>query len=124
MTSAVLDHATQLERLLLEHNIDTFGYERVGDIAIVRFKMDERKLRLVVKMPDINDFRTTPTGRIRAITSRNEEYWKEVRRRWIAMKNLIGAKLEGIEHGITTFRDEFEQFADAEALIGSGEQKR
>lgn len=123
MTTPVLDHATQLEKLLLDHGIETFGYERVGDVAVVRFKYHEKKLRLVVTMPQVSDFSRTPTGSIRSANVRNEEYWKEVRRRWIAMKNLIAAKLDGIEHGITTFADEFTQFADAEALIGTGEVK-
>ena len=118
-----LDHASQLEKLLLDHGIDVFGYERVGDLAVVRFVFHDRKLRLVVTMPSIDDFRTTPSGRIASINVRNDAYLKEVRRRWAAMRNLIAAKLEGIDHKITTFAAEFEQFADAEALIGAGEQK-
>lgn len=117
MTSAVLDHASQLEKLLLDHDVTIFGYERVGAIAVVRFQMNGRKLRLVVGMPTPSDYASTGTGKIRSITARNDLYWKEVRRRWLAMKNLVAAKLEGIETGITTFEAEFEQFADAEALI-------
>lgn len=117
MPSAVLDHAAQLEKLLLDHDVTVFGYERVGALAIVRFQMNGRKLRLVVGMPTPSDYATSDTGKIRTLTARNELYWREVRRRWTAMRNLIAAKLEGVEHGITTWEAEFEQFADAEALI-------
>jgi hypothetical protein len=121
--SATLDHASELEKLLLEHNVTVFGYERADGFAIVRFKMNDKKLRLVVVMPDWNDdkYRLTPSRReIRSITQRRSLYWKDVASTWRAMKNLIAAKIEGVEMGITTFEDEFRQFEDAEALIGPG----
>ena len=121
MTTAVLDQAVQLEKLLLDHDVTIFGYERAGALAVVRFQLKGRKLRLVVGMPTPSDYAMTEHGRARTITSRNEVYWREVRRRWAAMRNLIAAKLEGIEAGITTFDDEFSQFADAEGLLGSGQ---
>lgn len=117
MTTAVLDHASQLEKLLLEHDVTVFGYERAGALAVVRFQMNGRKLRLVVGMPTPSDFATLSNGRERSVTARNELYWREVRRRWSAMRALVAAKLDGIDVGITTFEAEFEQFADAEALI-------
>lgn len=121
--SSVLDHSIELEKLLLNHDIMVFGYERVGDLAVVRFTMNEKKLRLVVAMPDWNsaEFRLTPsTNQIRSAEQRKKLYWAEVSRRWRAMRNLIAAKLEGIEAGITTFEAEFTQFEDAAALLGAG----
>lgn len=121
--SSVLDHAVELERLLLAHDVTVFGYERAGDLAVVRFVLNERKLRLVVKMPDFNDdaYKLTPTRReIRSIEQRRRLYWADVRKVWQGMRNLIGAKLEGVDLGITTFEAEFEQFADAEGLLGTG----
>lgn len=121
--SATLDQASELERLLLEHNVTIFGYERLEALAVVRFKMHDRKLRLVVTMPDWGDskYTTTQTGYERSPKARQDLYWKDVRSRWRAMKNLIAAKLDGIDAGITTFDDEFRQFADAEGLLGAGE---
>lgn len=121
--TATLDQASDLERLLLEHNVTIFGYERADEYAIVRFRMNERKLRLVVQMPDFNadKYRLTPNrSQVRSITERRRLYWKDVAATWRAMKNLIAAKLEGVEMDITTFDAEFSQFADAEALIGPG----
>lgn len=121
--SAILDHASELERLLLEHSVTVFGYERLDDLAVVRFRMNDRKLRLVVKMPDFNDdqYRLTPTRHeIRSVTEWRRLYWADVAKTWRAMKNLIAAKIEGVELGITTFDAEFSQFADAEALITAG----
>lgn len=121
--SAILDHAADLEKLLLAHSVTIFGYERLDDYAVVRFRLNDRKLRLVVKMPDFNadEYRLTPSrGAIRSITQRRNLYWADVAKVWRAMKNLIAAKLEGIEAGITTFEAEFSQFADAEALITAG----
>lgn len=121
--SAVLDHASALERMLLRHKVTVFGYERNGRHAIVRFVMRERKLRLVVEMPDYNaeKYLLTDAGRYeRTQTARDRLYWKDVNDLWQAMIVLIEAKLSGIEAGITSFDDEFRQFADAEALLGAG----
>lgn len=122
--SATLDHASQLEQLLLAHDITVFGYERVGALAIVRFEMNGTKLRLVVPMPDweSDEYRLTPTGKVRSITERRRLYWADVAKTWKAMRNLIAAKLEGIEAGITTFEAEFDQFRDGVALVGSGNE--
>lgn len=121
--TATLEHASELEKLLLEHSVTVFGYERRDDYAIVRFQMNDQKLRLVVKMPDweSDEYKLTPSRHeIRSITERRRLYWLDVAKTWKAMKNLIAAKLEGIEVGITTFEAEFGQFADAEALLGTG----
>ncbi len=120
--TAVLDHAGDLEKLLLEWNVTVFGYERSGDLAIVRFRMNDQKLRLIVKMPDFNDetYRLTSTGKEKAMTVRRSEFWRDVAATWKAMRNLIAAKLAAIDAGITTFETEFRQFEDAEALLGPG----
>jgi hypothetical protein len=118
--TAVLEHAADLEKLLVSHGVTVFGYERLDDLAVVRFRFIDRKLRLVVKMPDWNsdEYKLTPTRRgIRSATARQQAYWADVAKTWKAMRNLIAAKLEGIETGITTFEAEFTQFADAEALL-------
>lgn len=122
--SAVLDHASELEKLLLEHDVTVFGYERAGDIAIVRFTLNDQKLRLVVGMPDWNDaqYTTTDTGRPRADSARRQLYWADVKRNWKAMRDLVAAKLAAIEVGITTFENEFQQFEDGVALLGEGAQ--
>lgn len=123
MTTAVLDQAAGLERVLLDHGITIFGYERLNDLAVVRFTMRDQKLRLVVPMPDYADdeFRLTPSRReIRSTAARNELYWTAVRKRWAAMKTLISAKLDAIDAGITTFEAEFSQFADGVAALGTG----
>jgi len=122
--SAVLDQASELEKLLLEHNVTIFGYERRDELAIVRFRMNDTKLRLIVPMPNWDDdvYKLTPSRHeIRSITERRRLYWRDVAAKWRAMKNLIAAKLEGVEAGITTFDAEFSQFQDAEALLGSGQ---
>lgn len=121
--TAVLEQASELEKLLLEHNVTVFGYERAGELAVVRFILNEHKLRLVVPMPDWNDekYTLTPVQKtVRSITSRRQLYWADVSKTWKAMKNLIAAKLEGVEMGITTFEDEFKQFEDGIAQLGAG----
>jgi hypothetical protein len=123
--TAVLDHASELEKLLLAHDVTVFGYERRDDWAIVRFVLNDKKLRIVVKMPDWNSdqYRLTPARHeIRSVSERRRLYWLDVAKTWRAMKNLIGAKLEGIDAEITTFEAEFGQFADAEALITAGNE--
>jgi hypothetical protein len=122
--TAVLDHAAELEKLLLQHDVTIFGYERMDDLAVVRFVLRDRKLRLVVKMPDWNDeqYTLTPsTRRPRSITGRRQVYWSDVAATWKAMKDLIAAKLNAVEKGITTFDDEFRQFEDGIAQIGAGD---
>jgi hypothetical protein len=122
--SATLDQAHELEKVLINHGISVFGYERAGDLAIVRFDYDEVKYRLVVPMPDWNDDKyvyTEARHDARSITARRQMYWKDVAATWRAMKNLISAKLEGIEAQITTVEAEFNQFRDGVAALGTGD---
>ena len=120
----LLDNGTPSRRLLVEHNVTVFGYERRDDFAIVRFVMNDQRLRLIVKMPDWEDpaYRLTPAQhQIRSVEQRRKLYWADVRRTWAGMRALIAAKLEGIALGITTFEEEFRQFEDATALLSAGE---
>ena len=58
-------------------------------------------------MPEIEQFKRTPTGRGRNANQTRIEHEKAQRQGWRALALVIKAKLEAIESGITTFDQEF-----------------
>src|SRR5688572_21743068 len=119
----VLLHAAELETVLTLHGADVFSYERLGNRAVVKFLLNGVKLRLMVEMPNVEDYRYTPKQKYeRTATAIAEEYRREVRRRWHALRGFVSAKLEAINAGVTTFEMEFRQFEAPIAELTEGEK--
>ena len=92
---------------LERYGADAFGYAQDGNQQAVFFRMEGRRVRLIVERPDPEGFALTPTGRERSPDVQRSEHEKACRQRWRAMLLLIKAKLEGVASGITTVDDEF-----------------
>ena len=74
---------------------------------MIGFTMYDRQVKFVLPMPKFEDYRLTPTGRIRTENSQISEWEQACRLRWRALKLVIQAKLEAVECGISEFEDEF-----------------
>ena len=92
---------------LERYGSDAFGYAKDGNHEVVFFRMDGRRVRLMVEMPDPGAFALTPTGRERSPDTQRSEHEKACRQRWRAMLLLIKAKLEAVASGIATLEGEF-----------------
>jgi hypothetical protein len=99
----------EIERILVRYGADQFMYGYKKEKAMVMFMAHNRLVRFFVPMPnrDNREIQETPTGRIRTESAAQQEYEKEVRRRWRALALSIKGKLESVESGIMTFEEEF-----------------
>ncbi|MHB1000493.1 MAG: hypothetical protein ACYC27_14735 [Armatimonadota bacterium] len=97
----------EIERLLVDHGADQFGYMQSGDQAAIMFRMNSKMIRFVISMPKMEDFSRTPTGLRRTQTQIRTFYEQGCRQRWRALLLIIRAKFEAIKSGITEFEEEF-----------------
>lgn len=107
-TSVPLDRSkAELERLLTRAGADQFGYLTSGEGAMIAFRMHERQVRLMMPIPPLAEFKSTPTGRARA-SGQVFQAWEQAQRsRWRALVLIVKAKLEAVESGLSTFEREF-----------------
>jgi hypothetical protein len=80
--------------------------ERIG----FSFDYEDRRVRIVVEMPDPadDDFVFVPSRREKRSEKAKFEFWqKECNRRWRALAFTIKAKLVTVTEGIRTFEQEF-----------------
>lgn len=109
-TSVPVDRSkTEIEKVLKSYGATGFMYGTSENHAIIMFKANNRMVKFVLPLPDIQDeqFRRTERGRTRKTNKIPEAYEQEVRRRWRAFSLAIKAKLEAVATGITQFDEEF-----------------
>src|ERR1035437_1551889 len=97
----------EIERTLIRYGADQFAYASSANKSIIGFVMSSRQIKFVLPMPNINDYRLSPSGRVRTETSKQEAWEQDCRQRWRALNLVIKAKLEAVECGISIFEDEF-----------------
>ncbi len=99
----------EIERTLARYGANEFCYMTNPETAVIAFRIDNRRVKLILDMPNRDDeeFTLTPTGRER---SENQSYtaWEQAcRQRWRALALVIKAKLEWIKCGGSDFETEF-----------------
>lgn len=97
----------EIEKILIKYGADGFAYATVNGSALIGFCMNGKQVKFVLPLPPKEDFRLTPTGRLRTENSQYEAWEQACRQRWRALKLVIQAKLEAVECGISVFEDEF-----------------
>jgi len=99
----------EIEKTLQRYGATSFAYGWSGDMAVVQFEAFDRRVRINLPMPDMNDrsIARTPQGRPRSKGPREAAYDQALRSRWRALLLIIKAKLEAVEAGVTTFEEEF-----------------
>lgn len=106
--TTVSDDRSQAEiaKLLRTHGATGFVGGWQGDKAAIMFELKGRRYRMGLPLPKREEFRRTPTGRMRTSTQVESEYQQEIRRRWRALALIIKAKLEAVASGIVSIEDE------------------
>lgn len=97
----------EIEKILIKYGASGFAYASMPGKAFIGFVMFDRQIKFVLPLPEIDDYRLTPTGRVRTENSKYEAWEQACRQRWRALKLVIQAKLEAVECGISVFEDEF-----------------
>ena len=101
---------SEIEATLRRYGADEFYYANKATEAMIGFRIKERMVRFILKMPDPKDkaFTMTPTTQRPRSEQAALEAWEQAgRQRWRALALVIKAKLEAVSAGITTVEDEF-----------------
>ncbi|WP_251151285.1 hypothetical protein [Cellulosimicrobium sp. Marseille-Q4280] len=96
----------EIERIVTRYGATAFMIGWAAGGAAVRFDMRERRIQFLLHLPDVESFRSTPTGQSRSASAAKAAADKEHRRLWRALGLVIKAKLEAVESGIVTFDQE------------------
>lgn len=98
----------EIERTLARYGADQFMYGWQDSAAVVAFRMQERRVKFLLPLPDRNASEFTRTTRgARTAEASARLYEQAVKQRWRALALVIKAKLEAVESGISEFEDEF-----------------
>lgn len=107
-TSVPVDRSkSEIERTLAKYGAKKFAYFAEEDRASIAFEFNNRRIRMRLPLPVVEDFIRTDKNRTRTPAARTAEREKAIRQRWRAMLLVIKAKLEAIEAGIALFDDEW-----------------
>lgn len=74
---------------------------------MLAFEMRNRRVRFLMPLPKIEDFKKTNNRRYRTGKSLNEAWQAGIRSAWRSLLLTIKAKLQSVESGIETFEDAF-----------------
>jgi hypothetical protein len=96
-------------QLVLEASQYLTAHDSERAQAVVQFKIQNRIVRFVVKLPQLADYAKRRDRRGFAFTDAKKEDMRaqDERQRWRALLLVIKAKLECVENGIATFEEEF-----------------
>lgn len=103
----------EIRELLRKHKADGFGTMEQGGFAGVTFGYAGLTIQIVIPLPDptSREFTHTPEGRLRKNNkSVDEAYSQAVRALWRKLLLTLRAKLEAVEHKISTIEREFMAF--------------
>ncbi len=100
----------QIERLLRRYGADQFAYATSADRAMIGFILGGRKVQIAMPLPPMDEFTRTEKGRPRKRDAALQAWEQECRRRWRVLQQVILAKFEAIECGVTTLEAEFLAF--------------
>jgi hypothetical protein len=100
---------SEIEAALTRYGASAFAYGWQGERAMIEFAASNRRVRIVVPLPDRADkeFTMTPQRRTRSATEAQRMFDQAVRQRWRALLLVVKAKLEAVDAGIATFENEF-----------------
>lgn len=98
----------EIERTLQRYGADEFASGWDASRAVVMFRMNERRIRFYLPMPDRDNFKISDGGIRRTSDNAIDEAWEKAKRQhWRALGLAIKAKLEAVASGITSFEEEF-----------------
>ena len=102
----------EIERLITRYGASSFASGFTHAEAVIMFEAHGRRVKFVLPMPKIEDFKKGGRLRYGSYVNRTPAQQKtafeaEQRRLWRALTLVIKAKLEAVESKVTTFESEF-----------------
>lgn len=96
----------EIRRTLTRYGCKSFHFGEEGTQALIAFEINDRFFKIVLPLPDRQDFALTPERQtMRSPQAREAAYEQAVRQRWRALSLWIKATLEATESGITTLEE-------------------
>lgn len=97
----------EIERILARYGATSFVYGNGNGQAMIMFQAWDRRIKMILPLPDPRDFEKSPAGR-KWKQSQALQAWEQAgRQRWRALALVVKAKLEAVESGVATFEQEF-----------------
>lgn len=94
--------------MLKRYGATKFALFDEGDMVAIGFEMKERRCKMVLSLPNLNEFQRTPDRRIvRKPDAMKSAHAQAVKAKYRSLFLVIKAKLEAIESGIETFEQAF-----------------
>jgi len=98
----------EVQRILSRYGATSYFFGQEQKRAAIAFTLHDKSIRLLVKLPDRNDFEITATGRRRRSDDAGFHAWEQAcRQRWRVLCLLLKAKLEAVAEQPERFDDEF-----------------
>lgn len=97
----------EIERVLARYGAEQFMFGWNERSSVVEFIDHGRRVRFLLPLPPLVEFRVTTRGRARKDAAAQRAREQAIRQRWRALLLVIKAKLEAVDAGITTFESEF-----------------
>ena len=97
----------EIEWVLKRYGAGNFGYLTKDGIAMIAFEAQNRRIRMIVPLPDPKDFERNKKGYERKAERALRSWEQACRQRWRALALVVKAKLECVESGVATFEQEF-----------------
>jgi len=96
-----------IEKALRRYGASRFASGWDDKTATLAFEIHDRMVRFIVKMPTLDQFALTDTGRERSASVAMAAWEQATRSTWRSLLLCIQAKLEAVAAEIATFDDEF-----------------
>ena len=100
----------EIEYLLSRYGASAFAYAVDGERAMLQFRVDNRMVRMMIRLPDRTEKRFACTKIRKSARSKEDAHraWEqECRRLWRSLALLVKAKLEACASKISTVEREF-----------------
>jgi hypothetical protein len=75
----------EIERTLVRYGASAFMYGWQEQVAVIGFEIKGRRYRIMLPLPNLADFRLTPTRQVRTKAAQTNAYQQAERQRWRAL---------------------------------------
>lgn len=93
--------------MLMKYKARKTAFLTDDNFATVIFEIQDYQVKIDLPVPQKADFRLSPTGNSRKPDAIEKAFLKAIDTRWKVLALVIKAKLQAIEHGVTSIENEF-----------------
>lgn len=97
----------EIKGVLQKHGATAFQFGESASLGSVEFELIDRRIRILIPIPQLKDFRWSPNNTRRTDTQMKLAHEQGKRQVWRILLITIKAKLEAVACGIATLEEEF-----------------